>query len=83
MMVWKFGDEKTVAEYISSLTMCIALAVAKFTTKFSSLQLNVVPSGFDGFVIKTPLTRNFSFWARSLASSIAAAVIRKPFELEH
>lgn len=70
-------------EYISSLTMWMPLDVAKCKTKLSSFRLNVVPNGFDGFVIKIPFTRTFCFSARSNASSIAFDVILKPFELQH
>ena len=43
----------------------------------------VVPSGFDGFVARTPLTFRPWFLAELYASSKADFVILYPFELVH
>lgn len=56
MMLMNLGVLKTVPEYISSLTMWRLLSMEKVMRRFSSSRLSVVPNGFDGLVMKRPLT---------------------------
>lgn len=63
MMLMNLGVLKTVPEYISSLTMWRLLSMEKVMRRFSSSRLSVVPNGFDGLVMKRPLTLRWSLWA--------------------
>lgn len=71
----KFGELKTVAEYISSQTRWMFLQLMKVTRVFRVSLSKMVPSGLDGFAKIKPFTLMFDFVAFSYASSSASFVI--------